>query len=147
VSADIFVVDSERSARKPSRSPAKPKSRHQASRRGPRSEKIALLEISPLGTQLPAPEYDDREVMTPFAGGNPAHEFNHLLTVILGHTEFFLKRDESKESSRLRITEIRSATERGAVLTKQLLAFTRGQSPSPRHVTSEPHSKIERQQD
>lgn len=147
MSADIFVVDSERSARKPSRSPAKPKSRHQASKPGPCSGKIALLEISPLGTHPPAPEYDDREVMTPFAGGNLAHEFNNLLTVILGHSEFLLKRDESKESSRLRITEIRSAAERGALLTGQLLAFTRGQSPSPRGVASEPHRKIERQQD
>jgi signal transduction histidine kinase len=147
VSADIFVVDSLRSARKPSRSPAKPKSRNRASKPGSRSEKIALLEISPLGMQRALREYDDREVTAPLAGGNLAHEFNNLLTVILGHTEFLLKRDESKESSRLRITEIRSAAERGAVLTKQLLAFTRGQSPSPRSVTSEPHRKTERQQD
>jgi hypothetical protein len=147
VSADIFVVDSARSATNSSRSLAKPKSLNQASKPGPRSGKIALLETSPLATHPPVPECDDREVMSPFAGGNLAHEFNNLLTVILGHTEFLLKRDESKESSRLRITEIRSAAERGAQLTKQLLAFTRGQSPSPRGVASEPYRKTEHQQD
>ena len=97
VSADIFVVDSARSARKPSRLLAKPKSPNPASKAGPRSGKIALLEMSPPGTHPPVPEYDDREVMSPFAGGNLAHEFNNLLTVILGHTEFLLKRDESKK--------------------------------------------------
>ena len=147
VPADIFVVDSLGSARKPSRLPAKPKSRNQASKPGSRTGKIAPLEMSPFGTHPPVPERDDREAMSPFAGENLAHEFNNLLTVILGQTEFLLKRDESKESSRLRVTEIRSAAERGRQLTKQLLAFTRGQSPSPRGVTSEPHRKTEHQQD
>jgi phospho-acceptor domain-containing protein len=147
VSTDIFVVDSARSAGKPPRSPAKPKSRDQGSKAGPRSGKIAPLEISPPGPHPTVPEHDDREATSPPAGGNLAHEFNNLFTVILGHTEFLLKRDESKESSRLRVAEIRSAAERGALLTKHLLAFTRGQSPSPRGVTSEPHRKTERRQD
>jgi signal transduction histidine kinase len=54
-----------------------------------------------------------------------AHQLNNLLTVILGHTEFLLKREESPEISRLRVEEIRNAAERGVQLTSQLLKKTR----------------------
>lgn len=53
-----------------------------------------------------------------------AHQLNNLLTVILGHTEFLLKREESPEISRLRVEEIRNAAERGVQLTSQLLKKT-----------------------
>jgi hypothetical protein len=66
--------------------------------------------------------------------------------VILGHTEFLLKRDESKESSRLRITEIRSAAERGALLPSSFWR-SRVARVLRRDVASETHSQIERQQD
>lgn len=63
--------------------------------------------------------------------GGIAHDFNNLLTVILGHSEFLLRRDEPKEHARQRIVEIRKAAQRGAWLTRQLLAYSRNQILEP----------------
>jgi two-component system, cell cycle sensor histidine kinase and response regulator CckA len=70
------------------------------------------------------------EAIGQLAGGI-AHDFNNLLTVILGHSEFLLKRDEPAMSRRGRIEEIRKAAERGALLTNQLLAYSRNQMLEP----------------
>jgi signal transduction histidine kinase len=61
--------------------------------------------------------------------GGVAHDFNNLLTVILGETELALKAPE--ENPELALTEIRRAGERAAVLTRQLLAFSRRQLVEP----------------
>src|SRR5258708_3673005 len=70
------------------------------------------------------------EAIGQLAGGI-SHDFNNLLTVILGHSEFLLKRDEPAMSRRVRIDEIRKAAERGAWLTNQLLAYSRNQLLEP----------------
>ncbi|GJE03079.1 Sensor histidine kinase RcsC [Methylobacterium isbiliense] len=59
-----------------------------------------------------------------------AHDFNNLLTVIAGNIEF-LERAVSDERSRRRLDTMRGATERGARLTAQLLAFSRRQRLEP----------------
>ena len=59
-----------------------------------------------------------------------AHELNNLLTVILGHAEFLLKRRESPENFQLRVAEIRNAAKRGLWLTNQLLASAGPRQPS-----------------
>ena len=61
--------------------------------------------------------------------GGIAHDFNNLLTVILGETELALKgpADEIPAS----LAEIHRAGERAAVLTRQLLAFSRRQLVEP----------------
>jgi signal transduction histidine kinase len=61
--------------------------------------------------------------------GGIAHDFNNLLTVILGETELAIKAPE--EDPTLALTEIRRAGERAAVLTRQLLAFSRRQLVEP----------------
>ena len=61
--------------------------------------------------------------------GGIAHDFNNLLTVILGETDLALKAPEEDPSTAL--TEIRRAGERAAVLTRQLLAFSRRQLVEP----------------
>jgi nitrogen-specific signal transduction histidine kinase/CheY-like chemotaxis protein len=59
-----------------------------------------------------------------------AHNFNNLLTVIAGFTELLMARHEhSADYSDLE--EIRKAAQRGAVLTRQLLAFSRRQDAAP----------------
>ena len=59
-----------------------------------------------------------------------AHNFNNLLTVIAGFTELLLaRRPEGLERSDLE--EIKKAAGRGAVLTRQLLAFSRRQDAAP----------------
>jgi len=71
------------------------------------------------------------EAIGTLAGG-VAHDFNNLLTVIAGYTEMAL--DDLEESSPLypRVIEIRTAAERAASLTRQLLAFSRRQVLEPK---------------
>ena len=63
--------------------------------------------------------------------GGVAHDFNNLLAVILSDATFVL--DQMPEESPLReeVLEIRKAGERGAALTRQLLAFSRKQVLEP----------------
>ncbi len=63
-----------------------------------------------------------------------AHDFNNILTAILGYVELglILGGEDGAPAGELR--EIRRAAERGADLTKQLLAFSRRQPISPRSV-------------
>jgi len=64
--------------------------------------------------------------------GGVAGDFNNVLTVITGYSE--LLRAELSESNPLRrfAEEIMYAAERAAALTRQLLAFSRGQAIQPR---------------
>jgi two-component system, cell cycle sensor histidine kinase and response regulator CckA len=54
-----------------------------------------------------------------------AHNFNNLLTVTMGYTEILLDPRRDQDQDRAAIEEIRKATDRGAALTRQLLAFAR----------------------
>jgi signal transduction histidine kinase len=66
-----------------------------------------------------------------------AHDFNNLLTVVLGNITFLERRFTSSgtngEMTR-RLGYMRSATERGAKLTSQLLAFSRRQRLEPKSL-------------
>ena len=66
--------------------------------------------------------------------GGIAHDFNNLLTVILGYTQILS--DSIKQGSREAdsTAQIRSAAERAAGITRQLLAFSRKQVLSPRVI-------------
>jgi PAS domain S-box-containing protein len=59
--------------------------------------------------------------------GGIAHDFNNILTIILSNTEFLLKDCRSPDTNHEELMEIRSAAERAASLTGQLLAFSRKQ--------------------
>ncbi len=59
--------------------------------------------------------------------GGVAHDFNNLLTAVIGYSDLLLMRLPESNSQRREVTEIRRAAERGAALTKQLLAFSRRQ--------------------
>ncbi|HEX6693920.1 MAG TPA: response regulator [Longimicrobiales bacterium] len=64
--------------------------------------------------------------------GGVAHDFNNVLTSILGNADFLLR--DLAESSPLRdeVEEIRRGAERARDLTRQLLAFSRKQVLQPR---------------
>jgi two-component system, cell cycle sensor histidine kinase and response regulator CckA len=64
--------------------------------------------------------------------GGVAHDFNNLLTVILGHSDLALSRTDLSEKNRGDFENIRGAGARAALLTKQLLAFSRKQMLQPR---------------
>jgi PAS domain S-box-containing protein len=59
-----------------------------------------------------------------------AHDFNNLLTVILTVTDLLSHGSGLDESARLGVNEIVGAAKRASVLTRQLLALSRQQSPS-----------------
>lgn len=63
--------------------------------------------------------------------GGLVHDFANLLTLISGYSEILLGRMRQSDPLRGQIEEIRSAANRGAGLTSQLLAFSRRQGIEP----------------
>ncbi|HEV8160188.1 MAG TPA: PAS domain S-box protein [Pyrinomonadaceae bacterium] len=63
--------------------------------------------------------------------GGIAHDFNNMLTAINGYSELTLRALESDNPLRHNIEEIKKAGERSALLTHQLLAFSRRQVLQP----------------
>jgi CheY-like chemotaxis protein len=61
-----------------------------------------------------------------------AHDFNNMLGVILGHTELALLKMDENNDLLSDLNEIQKAAKRSADITKQLLAFARKQTISPR---------------
>ena len=65
--------------------------------------------------------------------GGIAHDFNNLLQVILGHTQF-LSQSVAGEGYEGSLHEIKRAADRAALLTQQLLAFSRRQVLLPQVI-------------
>jgi len=59
--------------------------------------------------------------------GGISHDFNNVLTAILGYSSLLLRGLGADDPARRRVEEIRKAGERAASLTRQLLAFSRQQ--------------------
>ncbi|MCG8590351.1 MAG: PAS domain S-box protein [Proteobacteria bacterium] len=66
--------------------------------------------------------------------GGIAHDFNNLLMVIGGCADTALRYTRQDDPRHEDLEEIRQASERAATLTRQLLAFSRRQSVTPRVV-------------
>jgi PAS domain S-box-containing protein len=64
--------------------------------------------------------------------GGVAHDFNNMLTVILGHANLALMEMDPAQPLYVSLEEIRKAAERSADLTRQLLAFARKQAIAPK---------------
>ncbi|MDW7773625.1 MAG: GAF domain-containing protein [Desulfobulbaceae bacterium] len=64
--------------------------------------------------------------------GGVAHDFNNMLTLILGHTELAFGQVDPSQPLYNDLKEIHSAARRSANLTRQLLAFARRQTITPR---------------
>jgi PAS domain S-box-containing protein len=64
--------------------------------------------------------------------GGVAHDFNNVLAIINACREFLRDRIDSTADASLYVDNIKKATERGALLTKQLLAFSRTSAVQPR---------------
>ncbi len=60
--------------------------------------------------------------------GGVAHDFNTLLNVMLGYSELLLSELPEGDERRDRVVQIKSSGEAGAMLTRQLLAFSRKQA-------------------
>jgi signal transduction histidine kinase len=63
--------------------------------------------------------------------GGVAHDFNNLLTAIIGYTDMIGERTDVDAATAREVQEIRHAADRGAALTRQLLAFSRKQFLNP----------------
>jgi len=64
--------------------------------------------------------------------GGVAHDFNNMLSVIIGYAGIALKEVDPSQSLYTKLEQIRKAAERSADLTRQLLAFARKQTVAPK---------------
>jgi PAS domain S-box-containing protein len=64
--------------------------------------------------------------------GGVAHDFNNILMSIMGSADLLLMQLAPDDAAREEATEIKLAVDRGAGLTRQLLAFSRRQATRPR---------------
>jgi two-component system cell cycle sensor histidine kinase/response regulator CckA len=63
--------------------------------------------------------------------GGVAHDFNNLMTAVIGYGEIVLRRMEADDPSRSAIDLMKKAGEKAAMLTHRLLAFSRKQVLQP----------------
>ncbi|MBN2049499.1 MAG: response regulator [Spirochaetales bacterium] len=66
--------------------------------------------------------------------GGLAHDFNNILTVIMGYTSIMKDKNEAKESVEGEINGIKKITQKASILTRQLLAFSRNQVLKPEKI-------------
>jgi signal transduction histidine kinase len=64
--------------------------------------------------------------------GGIVHDFNSVLTAILGHCELLSRRERNRDRDQASLAAIQGAAQKGAALTKQLLAFSRKESRQSR---------------
>ncbi|MCG3191970.1 MAG: Sensor histidine kinase RcsC [Thermoanaerobaculia bacterium] len=64
--------------------------------------------------------------------GGVAHDFNNMLSVIIGYTDLALSDEGLDQTLSANLEEIRKAASRSADLTRQLLAFARKQTIAPK---------------
>ena len=98
---------------------------------GPEHIIVSARDITPrerLESQLR--QAQKMEALGRFAGG-VAHDFNNLLTAIQGYASLLLLDLPPTDHRREDLEEIRKASERAAALTRQILAFSRGQVSEP----------------
>ncbi len=66
--------------------------------------------------------------------GGVAHDFNNMLSAIIGYAELILERVDESSSIYREVREILKAGNRSAELTRQLLAFSRKQTIAPKGI-------------
>ena len=94
------------------------------------NQKRVLLQVNDLTERMSLEEQlrqsQKMEAIGQLAAG-VAHDFNNILTIISGHTGLLKTVEFASEEDSESVTEIASAADRAANLTRQLLAFSRKQ--------------------
>ncbi|HET6977464.1 MAG TPA: PAS domain S-box protein [Pyrinomonadaceae bacterium] len=90
-----------------------------------------LAEEALRASQLQLQQSQKLEAIGQLAGG-VAHDFNNMLTAIIGYTDLSLRRVGLENPIRRNLEETRKAAERSASLVRQLLAFSRKQILEPK---------------
>ncbi|MDP3911069.1 MAG: response regulator [Gemmatimonadales bacterium] len=105
-------------------------------RRDERGEAVGLVGVGRDLTAYKKLEHQFRQAQKMEAvgrlAGGIAHDFNNVLTAISGYTELLIEEAAPQDPRRGDLEEIRTAAERAAGLTRQLLAFSRQQVLEPR---------------
>ena len=70
--------------------------------------------------------------------GGLAHDFNNVLTVIMGHSQVLLNEMKPDHPLKSKIEEMQKAGDRAAALIKQLLTFSRKQPSEPKVLSLNP---------
>lgn len=78
------------------------------------------------------------EAVGQFAGGI-AHDFNNILGIVLGYSDLLIRKMAKDDPARPKIEAIRSAGQKAAQITKQLLAFSRRQLLQPQVIDLNTH--------
>jgi len=94
-------------------------------------QKLAEKEQADLQNQLQ--QAQKMESIGRLAGGI-AHDFNNMLSIIIGYTELAIEKIDASKSLHSDLMEIFNAANRSANLTKQLLAFARKQTITPKII-------------
>jgi signal transduction histidine kinase/CheY-like chemotaxis protein len=98
------------------------------------AEQLALREKALQESERKLLQAQKMEAVGRLAGG-VAHDFNNILTVILGAADEMLGRSSRTDAQSRELTlEVKDAAQRAAVLTRQLLAFSRQQPLQPRVI-------------
>ncbi|QXE88541.1 response regulator [Geomonas nitrogeniifigens] len=91
----------------------------------------AKMEAEKRGLAQQLVQSQKMEAVGQLAGG-VAHDFNNMLSVIMGHAELGMLTAEPSGQMHDRLKEILDAARRSADITKQLLAFSRQQHAEPK---------------
>lgn len=100
------------------------------------SQKAAELQRKGLEEQLQ--QAQRMEAVGRLAGG-VAHDFNNMLSVILGYTEHAMEHLGDAHPLRGDLVHVQQAAQRSATLTRQLLAFARRETVVPRGIDVDRH--------
>jgi PAS domain S-box-containing protein len=75
--------------------------------------------------------------------GNIAHDFNNLMAIVLGYADMIQEKSDLPREIGIMMSEIKKAVQRGATLTKQILAYAKHQQlqvkPMSLHALVESH--------
>jgi two-component system cell cycle sensor histidine kinase/response regulator CckA len=109
---------------------------HAAPLRDPQGELVALLGITRDNTARKELEEQfvqaqKMEVVGQLASG-VAHDFNNMIGIIMGYSEIMINESSSGSSMHKSLVTIFHTAQRAAALTRQLLIFSRKETPQPK---------------